>query len=189
MQSDSSLNLDFTQIRETDRHRRFTDHVRASSRALFALLLSIVGNRSDAEDVLQDTIVILWNKFDEFEEGTYFSRWARVVAVNVAKDFCRKRRIRKGYGLSDDALAKIAQAHVNSTELLELRRLQLHECLEKLPNDDRQLVWRCYGKNSQLTEIATAEAIPLNTLYSRLRRIRLKLSDCVTRSLRGRSLD
>ena len=55
-------------------------------------ILCYVPNRSDADDILQDTIVVLLDKFSEFKEGSNFLAWGIAVARNKIRSFQAKNR-------------------------------------------------------------------------------------------------
>jgi len=171
-------------------HERFMELLRTNYEPIYSTVLVLTGNDADADDVMQDVIVVLWRKFEEFEPDTNFRAWARAIAVNVSREFSRKKRKANGFGLSDAAVAKLAQAQTTRNELLELRREQLQLCLKKLSHDDQSFLWRCYAKDTRVIDIARQYDCPPSTVYNRLGRIRKKLSDCINRSLgrQGQSL-
>src|SRR5262249_34859663 len=64
-----------------------------SHRSLHLYVMSLVPNRNDAEDILQQTNLVLWREFHQFEPGTNFTAWACRVAFNQVLAW-RKRRQR-----------------------------------------------------------------------------------------------
>src|SRR4051794_20532939 len=70
-------------------HEEFVRLLNSSHRQLLGYLLSILGNRHDAEDVLQRTSITLWRKFETFERGSNFAAWASTVAFYEARNFQR----------------------------------------------------------------------------------------------------
>jgi len=177
-------NIDyFTNSGKSSREVEFLRQLESTYYDLFALGLTIVGHRHDADDVMQEVCVILWQKFDEFEEGTSFKRWALTVTSNVAKAFVRKRRRRRGFGLSDYVLAKVTRLQSSGSELFELQCEILQECLEKLPERDRSFLSSCYRNTSSLTEYAHESGISRETIYTRLKRLRRRLAECMMRRL------
>ena len=56
-------------------------------RQLFTFILGIVHNMDDAEDVFQQTSIVLWQKFDQFAKGTDFVAWACSIARFKAINF------------------------------------------------------------------------------------------------------
>ena len=65
--------------RKTD---EFLALYRDCERRIFAYLMAMLGNPHDAEDVLQETLLALWQSFGDFQPGTHFYAWARQVAYH-----------------------------------------------------------------------------------------------------------
>jgi len=168
--------------READFLRRLEE----SHRDLYAYVLSLVANRTDADDVMQDVCAELWEKFDEFDPSRNFRKWASAFAFNIAKSFIRSKRRQSGIGLSDDCLAKIAFMQSVGTELFELRRELLSKCLSKLPLQDQRFLMGYFVGRTNVVRYAETLHIPAPTAYSKLRRLREVLVRCVNQSL-GRS--
>src|ERR1700730_6273338 len=59
---------------------------------LRSFTLSLIPNWADAEDVLQQANIIMWQKFGDFELGTNFFSWAARIVHLTAKDFRKRRR-------------------------------------------------------------------------------------------------
>lgn len=148
----------------------------------YAAALVIVGNRTDADDVIQEVCVVLWQKFDEFEPGTNFRKWACSIAFHVAKNFVRKQR-RRAFGLSDYALSRIEQVRSGAAELFELREDLLRDCVAKLSEQDRKFLDECYSSSRSIAAIARSQRTRVDTVYTRLKRLRRKLTDCIHRTL------
>ncbi|MEM8782496.1 MAG: sigma-70 family RNA polymerase sigma factor [Planctomycetota bacterium] len=72
----------------------FADHFRAAYPVMLSVAQGMVGNRADAEDVVQDATVIGFRKWSEYEEGTSFAAWMAAIVRNVALNARRKRRRR-----------------------------------------------------------------------------------------------
>jgi len=169
---------------DTSRESEFLRQLALAYYEIYSTGLAIVGNRHDADDVIQEVCVILWQKYDEFETGTNFRKWACTVAFNVAKSFARKRRRHQGFGLSDHALMKVAQVKSGGNELFELQCELLRECLTKLSEPDRAFLSNCYRNSTSLTAFAREAGKSVETIYTRLKRLRKRLGECVNRSLR-----
>ncbi len=88
---------------------------------MYAYSLTLVPHRPDAEDIFQNVGVTLWEKFDEFEEGTNFGAWACRIAWFKVLDFQQKRQ-RVPTPLSQSVLEKIKQTAELSTDEVEAAR-------------------------------------------------------------------
>ena len=74
---------------------------------MFAYILSLLGNRTQAEDVMQETNAVLWRKAHEFKLGTNFGAW--MLRVAYFQVMAHRRKItRDRLVFDDDFLADIA---------------------------------------------------------------------------------
>ena len=92
-----------------------------SQRPLFLYILPLVGNPSDADEVLQETNLVIWSKWDQFEEGTNFVAWVRAIARLEVFRF-RRTRGRKLCFLEDDVLEIVASRNETVSEEVYLRQ-------------------------------------------------------------------
>jgi len=169
-------------LKGTSREEEFLRLLAVSYRDIYASIAAIVGNRDDVDDVIQDVCIVLWEKFDEFKLGTNFRRWACTIAFNSAKSFARKQRRRRG-SFGDEALARIVQMRSAGSELLELRREMLRDCLKKLSGTDRRFLSDCYRTPHSLIEFAELKGRTVSSVYSKLKRLRRVLTDCIQRRI------
>lgn len=153
-----------------------------SQRALYLFILVQVGSTQDAEEVLQETNLVIWSKYDQFQPGTNFGAWARQIAqFEVLKSRQRKRREKLLF--SDDFLATIGSEAELRSDDIELKRTALEECLGKLRPEDRRLIRQRYQPGQTGKDIAEALGRPPNSVYQSLGRIRRTLVECVQRQL------
>ncbi|QDT64730.1 sigma-70 family RNA polymerase sigma factor [Calycomorphotria hydatis] len=177
-----------TSLESDERQLRFMQSFAAAYRRIFACILTIIPHRQEADDVMQNVCAVLWDKFDEFEEGTNFANWACTIAFFEAKNHARRERRRRSFGLNDTVLSKLEQMRVGSSELLELRRQELANCLSGLKKADHAMLLKFYGGDLTAKEIAKREGRSINALYVKLNRLRRRLADCVQRGLMGGSV-
>jgi RNA polymerase sigma-70 factor, ECF subfamily len=150
---------------------------------LFAYVFSLLPNWSDAEDVFQQTSLVLWRKFGEFEPGSNFLAWACRVALFEVRNFQRvagRNRLR----FDESLMEQLAQERVVSTEINSRRRELLHDCIDKLSDDQRSLLLRTFEEETSVRELAHELHRAPQTLYNRLNFIRRALFDCVEAALR-----
>jgi RNA polymerase sigma-70 factor (ECF subfamily) len=159
--------------------RLFAQH----HRWLYAYLMSLLGDFSSTEEVFQEVCVILWREYGKFDPETDFRRWASVIARNKVYQF-RDARARRGKCLSNEVLELIADQALDKSDLLEERRVALHNCLALLSDSDRELVAACYSEPSRnFKQVAEQLSRPVNTVYKALQRIRRALRECIDRRI------
>lgn len=167
---------------ELRKKQRFHNELAAVYDRLHALAIAYVGYSSDADELVQETCIVLWRKFDEYEPGTNFQRWAAAILLNVTRQLFAKRRRGKEVTFSNEMLSQVARVQSGMSELAELKNERLEKCLKRLPAADFSLVWDCYANSQKSREYAKEHKISPNTVRSRLRRIRHKLFQCVNRA-------
>jgi len=150
---------------------------------IYGYIRSLLANRADAEDVLQETASVLWQKFSEFQPGSNFLAWSLSVARYQVMCFCKKSK-RDVLRFSEDLVeALAAETQAQSARLAVLEDV-LAECLTKLRAEDRRLCAARYQEEASPATLAERLGRPVKTIYSALNRIRQQLTECVERGLR-----
>jgi RNA polymerase sigma-70 factor (ECF subfamily) len=168
----------------SERNAEFVELIAQHQGQIYGFICALVRNRDDAQDILQQTLLVLWQKFSQFQPGTNFLSWAFQVSQIEARRFRSVRRS-TGVQLSEELLSLVAQSMVNEAQedLFQARKGALAECLRKLSEHDHQLVNEVYGSRKRVNDIAVeAGRIPQSVTNS-LRRIRRRLFDCIERSV------
>ena len=154
--------------------RQFT----ASQRALFLYILPLVGNSTDADEVLQETNIVIWAKWQQFRPGTNFLAWGRAIARLEVFRHRRDRSHRLSF-LDDALLDAVARKSEVFSEESEQRREALEHCIEQLRPKDLQLLKLRYSGEINGDEVARKLGRPANSVYQSLGRIRRTLAECV----------
>lgn len=171
-------------MHDEQQHDRFVELLRAHHSQLFGYLLALLRNWADAEDLFQQTSLKLWAKFAEFEPGTDFLAWACTIARYDALNFMRSQR-RSRLEFSESLQIELARMQAEADRsIVEQRRAALAGCLEKLPEQDRDLVELCYGGDATIGQVATGQGRSKTSIHNSLRRIRSVLLGCIERTLR-----
>lgn len=163
---------------ECDFGRLFVQH----ETRIYGYIRSLVVHRTDAEDLLQETASVLWQKFDEFQPGTNFLAWAMSIARFQVRHFRRqqKHNVLQFSEAFQDLLA--ADTVAESARWGDLRHL-MDGCLQKLPPTDRDLFVFRYSSEATTASLADQLGRPAPTIYNAIRRIRRALADCIKREL------
>ena len=150
-------------------------------RWLATYVYSLVSSSHDAEDILQEVKVVLWREFPKFESGSNFRAWARTIAMHQILNYRRAVKRQAGQILDEAFVEAVAEEIDRQSEGLERKANALRYCIEKLPEAHRKMVlWRYY-EDCSIGEIAVRSQRSSEAVYRLLSRIRLVLSECVTR--------
>jgi RNA polymerase sigma-70 factor (ECF subfamily) len=155
-----------------------------NERRLYAYILTLLPHRADADDVLQETSLVMWDKFDDDHPPDDFAAWAcRIAYFKVLE--ARKKRQRGRVLFSQAMLDRVAETAVEQSRALQLdeRREALAGCLGKLSPRDRDLLARRFDEGASVQSAAAGLRRSADAVYKALARIRRALFDCVTRTL------
>ena len=116
------------------RNAQIVQLLAAHNRSLLSFVFALVPNRADAEDILHDTIVVILEKFEDFEPGTDFLAWARTIAYHRVGSFIQKKRAAVSGSFDEQVRTLIAAEWERSRHSDDRRHEALRECLEQLPD-------------------------------------------------------
>ena len=152
-------------------------------RALAAYVHALVNDRHDAEDILQSGKLVMWKQFAQFEPGTHFLAWARKIAFHQILNHRRSAKRKPLYSVEPAFLEAVAAEIDRTSETLSARSEALHECLQRLPENQRRLILLRYYEDHDIAAIATETRRTEAAVYKLLSRIRAALNDCVKERL------
>ncbi len=166
-----------------DRTTGFLELLTAHERALSLYVHSLVPRDAAAEDILQQTKLILWKHFDDFQLGTNFLAWARKTAFHQILTHRRQKK-REHLRLDEEALEALGAAVSQlAEEHPSARQEALQQCLAKLPTEHRQLVHLRYFDELEIDQIADRVSRTEAAVYRALSRVRMSLLECVQKQL------
>jgi RNA polymerase sigma-70 factor, ECF subfamily len=165
---------------DANRTEEFVDLLSVHQRQLLGYVFTLVRNMDDAEDVLQQTNIVLWRKFDDYQSGTDFMRWACHVAHLQSLSFLHNK-FRNPLCFDETLLRQLADKRLEREGLYEHYREGLKLCMERLAAVDRQLLELCYGGTTSIKDIAETLGRSADSVYHSLQRIRITLLECINR--------
>jgi RNA polymerase sigma-70 factor, ECF subfamily len=171
---------------ETEARKRLMTLMTRHQRQVFSYIYVLVPNRNDAEDLLQETSLLICEKFHEFREGTDFVAWACQIAYWRIR-YSRQKFARSKVVFDQEIVDVVAKTAGNMTEELDDRHEALARCLEKLHPRDRDLLLARYEPGGGVEEAARRSGRTVPTAYKALARLRKLLLDCVSTRLAAES--
>lgn len=167
---------------DNQQHHDFLRVFVANELALRAYVRRLVPTRQDADDVMQEVCVTLWNKFGELRELKDFRAWAfgvaRYAALAWRRDKARDRLI-----LDEEVVMKLADENHDDESAWQRQRDALESCMQKVPDPQRELLMRAYQPEARIRDVARTSGRSVPGFYQWLHRVRQLLLDCVRRSL------
>lgn len=159
----------------------FLSKVTRAQRPLYGFIVTLAGGGCDADDILQETNLVLWRKAAEYDPGRDFMSWALRIAQLQTMAHLKKNRRRPVF--DSDLLERIADETVADRGEGEARRQALAACLQKLSAKHRQLVARRYEPGASVIAMAAEIGSQPKAVSEMLRRIRHALLECIERSI------
>lgn len=154
----------------------------ASQRNLYAYILASVHNYNDANDLLQETAIVMWRKFDEFDRETNFVAWGVAIARNLIKSYFNSRQY--SHLQFDAELMEVIEERTLSQMKQDDRRMEaLKVCYEKLSESNRQLIRLRYTEGKTIKSIAVQLGKPIQGMYKTISRLQDSLLRCIERNL------
>lgn len=169
---------------DQDRDEHIVQLIGGCQRPLFIYLTGLLCSRDLAEDVLQETNLIIWRKRGQYAAGTNFFAWACKVAYFEACK-AREKRGRKVPAFSELFLEKVAPELAAVAETAGALQSALRECVEELRAADRELIERRYDDDATVVKIAAALGRSADGIYKSLNRIHRVLFDCISAKTKG----
>jgi RNA polymerase sigma-70 factor (ECF subfamily) len=167
---------------ETDRHHRFLRLFTAHEPGVRAYVRRLVPARADADDVMQEVAVVLWDKFATFAPQGDFRAWAfgiaRLEVLAWLRDKGRDRLV-----LDEDVVLRLAEESAAEEPRLARQREALESCVAKLDAPQRELLMEAYQPQASMQAVASRSGRTVGGFYQWLHRIRQMLLDCVRREL------
>jgi len=172
---------------ESSRFGRFFHCMSQNQKQIHAYILMMVHDYHTAEDLMQETAIILWQKFDEYEPETSFTAWGMQVARNVAFNY--RRKYGKRSQIFNDHMYQILEGYAQeSARDLNATEESLHECIKKLKPMDQHLIKLRYEQRISVQNIAIQVKRSADSLYHSFSRIYAALKQCVSQQLEARGI-
>ena len=147
---------------------------------LYRYIVVLIADRAEAEDVLQNTNLVLLQKWEQFEMGTNFWGWAAGIAYfEILKHRTAKGKKRLGLALSDATLEILAAEVAEDLPMLDRRNAALPGCMDKLSPDDLTLVTDHYFRGLSWEAIAGRLGRTASSVRHSICRVRRELKRCI----------
>lgn len=128
--------------------------------ALYRTALAFLKNEHDALEAIQEVTYRAYKKIHSVKEPTYMKTWLTRIMMNYCQDQLKKK---KRY-LNTEPVNE-------NPEKSDMVQLELQEALNKLSEQEQQLIYMKYFQDAKIKDIALMENIPEGTVKSRLHKI------------------
>lgn len=150
---------------------------------IYGYILRLVPNRTVADDLMQETTLVMWEKFHTFTPGTNFYAWSvRIAKIKVLH--YRQSLKRSPLRFTEDvfeSLASVSEQETGSTENLRMQALE--NCLRRLSRRDHKLIRLRYTDRQKIKTIADNLGWSAAATYKLMAKIHYTLKECIERRL------
>ncbi len=150
--------------------------------AVRAYVRRLVPTWHDVEEIVQQTSLIAWKKFNELDNHERFGGWLMTIARFEALKF-RRSLARSPLVFSDRLAEQLANAQGTIDASDADRKHALESCLQKLDEKPRRMILAVYQPGATIREYAIQQSRPEQAVYKSIQRLRHKLLDCVKDTL------
>ena len=150
---------------------------------LYDLAARMTGSGQEAEDIVQQTFIKIYQKLGAYNENHKFSNWAYTITLNITRNFLRRRAVLSFFSIDgwgenmreQDSCAREVKDSTRDTEKeMEDKELiaGLEAAVERLPLKLRDVFVLCYFHHNAIPDIAQSTGISENAVSARLFRAR-----------------
>lgn len=155
---------------------RFRRHIEPITRNLLIAAYRFTGNRFDAEDLAQETLVKAFKNMEKFKEGTSAKAWTFTILKNTFYNNVRYQKRREVPlldpndidGYKDESIQEIGAAGLDD---------EMQSIIDSLPEEMRLILIAREIQGLDYNQIAEDFSVPLGTVKSRIKRAREKLRE------------
>ena len=149
---------------------------------LRGFLRTLLRDWNDVDEVMQETSLIAWRKFSQFDVTTNFMAWAAAIARFEALKHLRKQS-RDRLVFNDEILDLLAEESLEKVDTLEHHCSALGKCLEKLDSRQKELLQLAYQPGVKFHEVAEQAGKSAQAFYKTIQRMRATLLDCAEKQM------
>lgn len=173
------LAKDIVDKRDQEKPDEFLNLLMQKQMRIYAFILSVVRNFEDADDILQETVHTMWQKYEECRPIEDFVSWGIQVAYYKILEY-RKRKDRNiCVGMDSGLLDQVMEANRTLDKESEERIEKLKRCLKQLGPRGRRFIELRYYQDLKPKQIAVLLGLSVLNVYKILSRIHGQLVQCV----------
>jgi RNA polymerase sigma-70 factor, ECF subfamily len=168
-------------VMDNEKNEQFLSLFMRNQKRIYGFIASMVPNAVDSDDLMQETMMVMWHHFDDFQLGTDFAAWGMAIA---RRKIMKYRTSRMGKLMfSEEAVQNIMECDKNLGSKTNDYMTALQQCLNKLEARDRQVIRMRYEEETSTRKMADVIGTTMDNVYKILSRIHLLLGRCVNKTV------
>jgi len=171
----------------TDRTTEFIMLFSKHSQRIYRFIRSLVDNRTDAEEVYQNTCTVLWSKFEQFETGSNFWAWSCQIVRYEVLNYRRRQNLERNI-FSNEFYSRVAERAMVTVDALDRQQAALSVCYELLSERQKEVLEKIYEPEASPGSVARTLKRSPNAIYKTLHKAHDLLFSCIQRQLHSGDL-
>jgi RNA polymerase sigma-70 factor, ECF subfamily len=160
------------------RTREFVRLLGQHEQELSGYIVSLVPNWTDADEIAQETKLRLWEQFERYDPAKDFGAWARTIAYFMVLAY-RKRSQRASTRFSQQFVDLVSHEAASLSSEANPLRQALSDCMAKLTQAARELLWACYAGQETIKDVAIRLGRSVRGTQHSVAKIRTELQRCI----------
>lgn len=147
---------------------------------IYCFIYKMTSSKEDTEDVVQETFIRVFNNLYKYNSNWKFSTWIYRIAVNVLKNYWKKKKGIYTKELCQDTLKEIDYDTLNNPEdkyLVKEFYMEIISILHQLDYNQKVVFFLRYIKDFSIEEISTIVGVSPGAVRTRIHRTRKKICD------------
>ncbi len=158
----------------------YTNIINKYKNPLYATILRMIKNPQDAQDLVQEAFIKVYQQLGKYDGKGAFSSWIYRVAINHCLDELRKKK----YKFQQLEIQESHAKNPNHPEVIFMKKeknRQIERLIATLPEDERIIILLRYVNELSYSEISQIVEIPISSVRNKLHRAKKKLRETITR--------
>lgn len=157
----------------------FLNRLMQKQMRIYAFILSMVRNYEDADDILQDTVNTMWQKYPESQPINDFVAWGIQIAYYKILDYRKKQRGNIHIHYNDQLFEKMLPVIKETDRYSDVRLEKLKSCLKRLGTRESKFIELRYYQDLKPRQISSLLGLSILNVYKIMSRIHSQLLQCV----------
>lgn len=165
-----------------DESLEFVGLLTSHQHRIYAYILTLIPDWGLAEDILQETSMVMWVKYPDIRPIENFTAWAIRIAHNKILNYLTKKE-KQAALFPPETLEEVAQQTEQVCRQMDQRVSALKTCMSQLSQTDRQYLRLRYEGEMTIKQVAEKVGKPVQGMYKRMARLHERLMDCIQRRM------
>ena len=165
----------YRRFRENGDESGLIEIIRDYKDGLIFYINSIVGNINTAEELAEDTFVLIGIKKPKDKGKGSFKTWLYTIGRNIAIDYLRRNSKRTEISIDDCSELSSDEQSLEISYIKEERKIEVHRVLKRLKPEYRQILWLIYFEKLSNKEAATVMRKSVHSIETLVYRARKSL--------------